>query len=123
MTLNSFFLIIFGVLLNASAQLFLKNGTNQLGVISLQMETLIPTVFKVAFQPYIFAGLMCYVISVVVWIGALSRVDVSIAYPMLSIGYIVNALAAWYLFGESFTASKLTGMVFIIVGTYLIAKA
>ena len=123
MNLNSFLLIIFGVLLNASAQLFLKNGTNKLGVISLQMDTVVSTVFKVAFQPYIFAGLMCYVISVAVWIGALSRVDVSIAYPMLSIGYIVNALAAWYLFGESVTTTKFSGMVFIIIGTYLIAKA
>lgn len=122
MSINSFLLIIFGVLLNASAQLFLKNGTNQLGVISLQMNTALSTVFKVAFQPYIFAGLMCYVISVAVWIGALSRVDVSIAYPMLSIGYIVNALAAWYFFGESVTASKFSGMAFIIIGTYLIAK-
>ncbi len=123
MNLNSFLLIIFGVLLNASAQIFLKNGTNKLGVISLQMDTVVSTVFKVAFQPYIVAGLMCYVISVVVWIGALSRVDVSIAYPMLSIGYIVNAVAAWYLFGESVTTTKVSGMMFIIIGTYLIAKA
>jgi multidrug transporter EmrE-like cation transporter len=123
LNLNSFLLIIFGVLLNASAQIFLKNGTNKLGVISLQMDTVVSTVFKVAFQPYIVAGLMCYVISVVVWIGALSRVDVSIAYPMLSIGYIVNAVAAWYLFGESVTTTKVSGMMFIIIGTYLIAKA
>jgi multidrug transporter EmrE-like cation transporter len=48
----------------------------------------------------IVAGLGCYVVSVGVWIVALSRADVSLAYPMLSLGYVVNAIAAWYLFGE-----------------------
>jgi len=63
------------------------------------------------------------VVSLVVWIMALSRVDVSIAYPMLSIGYVVNALAAWYLFGEALTAFKLTGIGFIVVGVFLVARS
>ncbi len=58
-------------------------------------------------------GLFCYAISVVIWILALSRVDVSIAYPMLSIGYIVNALAAWALFGEALTVSRAVGIAVI----------
>lgn len=122
MNLQSFCLILAGVFLNATAQLFLKNGTTSLGVISLQAHNFIETILKVTLQPYIVAGLMCYVLSVAIWIGALSRVDVSIAYPMLSIGYIVNAVAAWYLFGESITNVKILGMFFIIAGTYFIAK-
>ena len=43
--------------------------------------------------------------AIVVWILGLSRVPVSVAYPMLSVGYIVNAILAWWLFGESITAS------------------
>ena len=54
---------------------------------------------------------------------ALSRVPVSIAYPMLSIGYVVNALAAWWLFGESITAQKLVGIGFIVAGVYLVARS
>ncbi|MDH4189851.1 MAG: 4-amino-4-deoxy-L-arabinose transferase, partial [Betaproteobacteria bacterium] len=49
--------------------------------------------------------------------------EVSIAYPMLSIGYVVNALAAWYLFGEALGALRLTGIGFIIVGVYLVARS
>ncbi|PPD56391.1 MAG: 4-amino-4-deoxy-L-arabinose transferase [Methylotenera sp.] len=122
MNLQSFCLILAGVFLNATAQLFLKNGTTSLGVISLQAHNFMQTILKITLQPYIVAGLMCYVLSVAIWIGALSRVDVSIAYPMLSIGYIVNAIAAWYLFGESITNFKILGMFFIIAGTYFIAK-
>jgi drug/metabolite transporter (DMT)-like permease len=63
------------------------------------------------------------VVSVAVWIVGLSRVPVSIAYPMLSVGYIVNAVAAWYLFGESLTAQKLAGIGFIVCGVYLVARS
>ena len=70
---------------------------------------------KVASSPFVLGGLACYAVSVVVWIMALSRVPVSVAYPMLSIGYIVNAFAAWALFGESVTAQKLAGIGFIVI--------
>jgi multidrug transporter EmrE-like cation transporter len=62
-------------------------------------------------------------VSLVVWVLGLSRVDVSIAYPMLSIGYVLNAVAAWYLFGESLTAQKLIGIAFIVAGVFLVARS
>jgi multidrug transporter EmrE-like cation transporter len=77
---------------------------------------------KLAFEPHIMGGIACYVVSVVVWILGLSRVEVSIAYPMLSVGYVLNAVAAWYLFGESMTAQKLIGIAFIVAGVFLVAR-
>ena len=70
----------------------------------------------------ILAGLCCYAISVVVWILALSRVEVSVAYPMLSIGYVVNAIAAWLLFGEDLNTARMAGIGVIIVGVWLVAR-
>jgi multidrug transporter EmrE-like cation transporter len=87
------------------------------------MDNLVPIGAKLALNPFILGGLACYVVSVVVWILALSRVPVSVAYPMLSIGYIVNALAAWMLFGESLGAQKLVGIGFIVVGVWLVARS
>ena len=123
MNATSFTLILTGVLLNAVAQLLLKAGTNVLGVLSLTREQWLSTGLAVASNPYIIAGLACYVISVGVWIGALSRVEVSIAYPMLSIGYVVNALAAWYLFGEAVTMQRWLGIGFIVIGVWLLARS
>jgi multidrug transporter EmrE-like cation transporter len=122
MTLINFFLILTGVLLNAVAQLFLKAGTNVIGELKYSNATILPTIFKVAFQPYIIGGLTCYVFSVAIWIVALSKVQVSVAYPMLSIGYVVNALAAWYLFGEMMSDLKIVGILTIIIGVYLVAR-
>ncbi len=112
-----------GVLLNAVAQLLLKAGTTRVGEFAFSMENLVPVGTRLAASPHIVGGLACYVVSVVVWILALSRVPVSVAYPMLSVGYVVNALAAWYLFGESITIQKLVGIAFIIVGVFLVARS
>lgn len=123
MTSLTFSLVLAGVLLNAAAQLLLKAGTNRVGEFAFAMDNLVPIGAKLAMNPFILGGLACYVVSVVVWILALSRVPVSVAYPMLSIGYIVNALAAWMLFGESLGAQKLVGIGFIVVGVFLVARS
>jgi multidrug transporter EmrE-like cation transporter len=112
MTLVSFWFILGGVLLNATAQLLLKAGTNAM-----------PLGIRLAIEPHILAGLACYVISVVVWVVALSRVPVSIAYPMLSIGYVVNALAAWALLGEALTPMRMAGIAVIVVGVFMVARS
>jgi multidrug transporter EmrE-like cation transporter len=123
MTALSFALILVGVLLNAAAQLLLKAGTNAVGSFEFAAANALPVGLKLALEPHILGGIACYVISVVVWILALSRVEVRIAYPMLSIGYVVNAIAAYYLFGEAVTATRLVGIGIIILGVFIVARS
>jgi drug/metabolite transporter (DMT)-like permease len=68
------------------------------------------------------AGRACYVLSLFVWIFALS-VPVSIAYPLLSVGYVLNAIAAHFLFGEAVTATRWLGIGFIVIGVWLVARS
>jgi multidrug transporter EmrE-like cation transporter len=123
MSFISFMLVLAGVLLNAAAQLLLKAGTNAIGTFAFSADNLVPVGIRVASNPFIVSGLGCYGVSVVVWIMALSRVEVSLAYPMLSIGYVVNAVAAWYLFGEALSAQRMIGIGTIIVGVFLVARS
>ncbi len=123
MTLNTFFLILAGVLLNAVAQLLLKAGVTPLGALNVELSTLLPTAFRVLTQWPILAGLACYVVSVGVWIVGLSRVDVSLAYPMLSLGYVVNAVAAWWLFGEALGPMRWAGMLLILAGVLVMSRS
>jgi multidrug transporter EmrE-like cation transporter len=123
MTPTSFAIVILGVLLNAAAQLLIKAGTNAVGRFEFNLGNIVPIGMKFAFEPHIAGGLACYVVSLIVWIMALSRVEVSVAYPMLSIGYVVNAAAAWYLFGESVTVMRLVGIGVIIIGVYIVARS
>jgi drug/metabolite transporter (DMT)-like permease len=123
MSAVTFALILSGVLLNAAAQLLLKAGTNAIGHFEFSGANLVPIGWKVATQPYIIGGMCCYVISLVVWILGLSRVEVSIAYPMLSIGYVVNAVAAYFLFGEAVGVQRLIGIGIIVLGVYVVARS
>ncbi len=100
---RAFAFLMTGVLLNAGAQLLLKAGTNVLGVITLTRENWPDTLVQMATQGYFVLGVACYVRQLFVWILGLSRVPVSVAYPLLSVGYIINAIAAHYLFGEAVT--------------------
>ena len=122
MTATAFALLLTGVLLNAGAQLLLKAGTNVLGVLTLSRDTWPDTLLRMATQRHFVLGAACYVLSLFVWILGLSRVPVSVAYPLLSIGYIVNAIAAHYLFGEDVTTTRWLGIGFIVLGVWLVAK-
>ena len=123
MTLPTFFILVLGVLLNAGAQLLLKAGVRPLGAIGASPGTLVPDLATAMMQAPVIAGLGCYVVSVAVWLIALSRVEVSLAYPMLSLGYVVNAVAAWWLFGEAVGPLRSAGIGFILLGVLLVARS
>jgi multidrug transporter EmrE-like cation transporter len=123
MNLVSFGLIFTGVMLNAAAQILMKAGTNAVGHFDFSTENILPIGIKLATEWHIITALFCYALSVIVWILALSRVPVSIAFPMLSMAYIVNAVAAWYLLGEDFSLTKAVGIGVIILGVIIISRA
>ncbi len=117
-------LIIFGVLLNAAAQLALKQGMRHIGSFSFSRGgELAGAALAAATNPFVLAGLGCYLISVVVWLLVLSRVEVSFAYPLLSIGYIVTALAARFWFHENLDFNRWCGIGVICLGVWLITRS
>ena len=122
MSAVAFALLMCGVLLNAAAQLLLKAGTNATGVLTLRQGELPALAWRMATEVHFMLGIACYAVSVVVWIFGLSRVPVSVAYPLLSVGYIVNAIAAHYLLGEAVTPARWAGIGFIVIGVWLVAR-
>ncbi len=116
-------LILLGVLLNAAAQILLKEGMNRIGHFAFAWHNAWPITLQVAVSPFILIGLCCYVISVMVWLLVLSRVPVSFAYPLLSIGYIVTAVAGVILLNETLTLTRVLGIIVIIAGVYLVTRS
>jgi multidrug transporter EmrE-like cation transporter len=115
-------LVLTGVLLNAIAQFCLKAATQTTGPIALNAGGVTLGLAKIAMVPAFWVGCLCYALSVVVWILALSRVPVSVAYPMLSLGYVLNAVAARLWLGESLGAGKLAAISIIIAGVVLLVQ-
>jgi multidrug transporter EmrE-like cation transporter len=115
-------LILLGVLLNAGAQLALKEGMRRVGHFEFVWSNALPVGWQAATSPFVALGIGLYVLSVVVWLLVLSRVQVSFAYPMLSVGYVVNAVAAYYLFSEDLSPARIGGILVIVAGVCLLAR-
>jgi multidrug transporter EmrE-like cation transporter len=123
MKLAVFSLLMLGVLLNATAQLLLKMGMTRIGEFDFQFSNVLPIGLQIACNLPIMLGIGAYVISVFVWMLVLSRVDVSVAYPMVSLGYVVNAVAAFYLFAEPLSALRVGGIFIILMGVFMVARS
>jgi multidrug transporter EmrE-like cation transporter len=115
--------ILFTVLTNAAAQIMLKQGMMSLGPLTFTSDTIIQRVFQIIFNPWVFIGLTTFVISMASHLFVLSKVDLSFAYPFLSLAYVVVAVIAWLVFKEDLGAYKIMGIVLICAGTILIAQS
>jgi hypothetical protein len=73
--------------------------------------------------PAFWLALLAYGVSVLTWIVGLSRVPVSQAYPMLSLGYVLTALIAWQWLNEPISAMRWAGIGVIIVGVWLVSRS
>lgn len=123
MRLADFGVLLCGVLLNAFAQLWLKAATQISGPLVASDANVMSKGLQLLAVPSLWYALTAYGLSVIVWIVGLSRVPVSQAYPLLSLGYVLNIGLAWWLFGEVPNAQRVVGVGVIIVGVVLVARS
>ena len=116
-------LIMLDVALNVTGQLSLKYGMSKLGNFAISLNTLPPVFFQAAINPFVLLGLLCYGLGFMVWLVVLAKAEVSYAYPLISLGYVFTAILARYLIGESVTFTRMTGILVICVGVFLVARS
>jgi len=114
--------ILISVLASTVGQLLLKKGMNDLGSVTLSANQFLLTTWKMVTNPYVFIGLVIYVAGTIFWLAALSRVDLSYAYPFASLSYVVMLVASWMMFDEKITLTRLLGTVVIGIGVLLIYR-
>ncbi len=114
-------LILLAVMLGATGQIIMKKGMMIYGEVSAGSvwSQLVP-ILKV---PQVLIGFLCYGISAVLWIAVVSNVDLSLAYPMVSLAYVIVFLASWLLLGEHISALRVAGLVIIIAGVLVISRS
>jgi drug/metabolite transporter (DMT)-like permease len=123
MRVIDFAVLSLGVLLNAFAQLGLKAATRVTGPLVTPDGGTWNRALELMTVPSLWFALSAYGLSVVVWLVGLSRVPVSQAYPMLSMGYIINIGLAYWLLGEVPNAQRIIGIGVIVVGVVLVARS
>jgi multidrug transporter EmrE-like cation transporter len=114
--------ILFTVLTNAAAQLMLKQGMLSLGALDGLAGNLVVKALSVVFNPWVFAGLVTFVVSMATHLYVLSKVELSFAHPFLSLAFVVVAVAAWAFWGENLNPLRIAGIALICCGTVLIAQ-
>jgi drug/metabolite transporter (DMT)-like permease len=117
---KNFMLIIITVILNTTGQFCMKTGVNRVGKIGL--EGLFGMFFKVVTNWFVLGGFGLYIVSAALWIIILSRAELSWAFPMVSLSYVITALAAPILLHESFSYQRLIGTVIICAGVFLVSR-
>ena len=113
-------LVIFGAVLNALAQISLKwsvHGSGRLGPSDLWSS--LPRLLT---NPMFLIALLLYGASLLNWVMVLSRLDVSVAYPLMSIAYVFTFIVGVVVFGEALTTSRVVGALAIIAGAILLAR-
>jgi len=121
--LADFAVLFCGVLLNALAQLGLKAATRVSGPLFAGDAGVWQRGVQLLTVPPLWYALVAYGLSVIVWLVGLSRVPVSQAYPLLSLGYVINIGLAWWLLGEVPNLQRVAGIGVIVVGVILVARS
>lgn len=115
-------MILAPVCIGVAGQILLKIGMGQIGAFSMLSRGIVLQYLRIFFNPYVFAGLSAYFLSTVFWLYLISRVPLSLAYPMLSLGYIVIALISWIVFKEKISLINWAGIFLIMLGVSLVAQ-
>lgn len=117
-------LVMICIFAGAMGQIFWKEGMSGIGKISGMKDLLqVKTAWDIFTNRYILLGLFLYAMSVFLWLGAMSTLDVSFMYPLLSLGYAVTAILAFVFIGESVSIIRWIGIVLVIAGCILITKS
>ncbi len=118
MTLQEFSLLLISILISVAGQFFLKMGATKLG--KVHAANAMNHILSIMTTPELLIGLTCYAIGAVVYILLLTRVNLSVAAPSVSISYIFSVLLGYLIFKESIPYIRLVGLSLIVLGVILV---
>ena len=119
--MDNYLILATSILLAVAGQLMMKKGMMIVGSFSLtQLHLKLIPMFT---NPFVFFGFACFGLSSVFWLVVLSRFEISLVYPIVSIAYILVALFSWIFFKENLSLVRISGILIIMMGVYLISRS
>ncbi len=104
-----------------AGQLLMKRGMMSFG--TFPVSQLLVNIIPMFLNPWVFVGLICFGLSSVFWLVVLSRMELSLVYPMVSVAYVIVALLSWYFFKENLSLIRWAGIAVIVLGVVLISRS
>lgn len=117
-------MVLIYVFLNACGAIIIKYKVNQLGKIDIGSMKNAIRYFSILFSsPLVLSGFLAIFGSAIAWIAALSRLEISAAYPVaVGLNFFFVVLVAILFFGESFNVSRILGIILIFISIYLLSR-
>lgn len=121
--MKQIFLLLITVGLNVAGQFFMKQGMVQIGTIGGSLEVMVNSLARAFLNPYVLGGVGAYGLSSIFWLILLSRVELSYAYPALSLGYVLVTLIGVWVLGENVSTLRWVAVGVICVGVFLLSRS
>ena len=118
--MKEFLLIIVSTILGALAQISLKYGMKNVDTYGLTLQKLLKVIISSFFQPFILLGISLYIISMIIWLVVLSRVELSYARPLVALGFILVIIFSWVFLHEQISIIRIIGVFLIAVGVFCV---
>lgn len=119
---SNFVILLISILLGACGQLLLKFSVINMGGINLGWENLIPSLWSIFSNGWIILGVFCFASSMVLWLKVISNMELSRAYPSVSLSYVIVFVLSIVLFNEGITIAKIGGLISILLGVFLMQQ-
>ena len=118
-----FGLAVFSVTLNALAQISLRKTMLTIGAIPSSLSGIPSFLLSLGLNLWFIGAMTCYVVSIGAWMAVLRKSEVSLAYPLLSIGYLITAVIGYFFMNEHVNATRVIGIAIICVGIIIISRS
>lgn len=121
--MQSYILLGIAIITTVLSQLLFKQGMTTLGGINFSFTNIASLAVNVLKNPYLLSGLFFYGISFLLWLLVLSKLKLSLVYPITSINFVLVIIASYFLFGEKLSIFQYSGILIIIAGVIILAKS
>lgn len=116
-------LVLICIFAGAMGQIAMKSGMSQVGEIgSVGQLFNLGTLFHIFTNPRVLTGLFLYAIAAILWLGAMSTLNISFMYPLMSLAYVVTAIVAFIFLKENITLLRWAGIFLVVGGCFLITR-
>jgi drug/metabolite transporter (DMT)-like permease len=119
--MGNYLIAAISILLAVAGQLLMKKGMMLFG--TFQISQILTKIIPMFLNPFVFSGFVCFGLSSIFWLVVLSRLEISLAYPMVSGAYVLVAIASYFFFGENLTIIRWAGIIVILLGVFLISRS
>ncbi|SEB16442.1 EamA-like transporter family protein [Thalassobacillus cyri] len=118
-----YFYIFATILFTVYGQLILKWRIEKFGSLPLELKDKIVFLFQLLLDPLILSGFLSAFVASIFWMAAMTKFNISYAYPFMSLSFVLVFLLSVFLFGEPVTPQKVIGLSLIVLGIIVTSQS